>query len=448
MHTRDAAAAVVVVMMAIAPSGGAVVSAVASAKAEAPPVRFEAPEPGETLATITVSCDACAWDTDGREAVVLTVSLDRAYSQHLPVVRSGRAEYHVAFGSVDRGSHTIDVAEDPQLTARELVGKAAATVESIRIQQITAADREHLPIALAPVLYARADTVGHFTDVPVFMWYEVEPTTRGTRYRYSVIFTNEDGGTPADRLMATWGRTTDIEYVYSVEVDLSGRTLSEDMQAPKHEILPFHGKREGRHPLLWVSTSNNMVLDTGTTRVRYAPAPVLFPLNQVSREAVMDRNPWLYEVMTKELVREGKIVDEATPGKGTIPHPLRFAYLEGCGEIGDNALAFAVRIGENWIASDYGLAEYRIMRDGCFRAAIPLPHGASVKDIRAVRVQAFARTTPAANPRDPRNPRIHFTRLNALFGLDERFVPSASIVRWQGAADLAAGEPPLDIPIP
>ena len=42
-------------------------------------------------------------------------------------------------------------------------------------------------------------------------------------YRYSVIFSNEDGGTQTDRLMATWGRTTDIEFVYGVEVDGSGR---------------------------------------------------------------------------------------------------------------------------------------------------------------------------------------------------------------------------------
>ena len=128
------------------------------------------------------------------------------------------------------------------------------------------------------------------------MWYEVEPTARGTRYRYSVIFTNEDGGTPADRLMATWGRTTDIEYLYSVEVDRAGAILDEDMQGPKHEILPFRGRREARHPLLWVSTENNMVLDSGTTTVRYAPAPVAFPLRDVSREAVMDAHPWLYEL--------------------------------------------------------------------------------------------------------------------------------------------------------
>ena len=94
-------------------------------------------------------------------------------------------------------------------------------------------------MSLAPFVYARPDTVGRFTDVPVFMWYEVEPTTRGERaIATRVIFTNEDGGTPTDRLMATWGRTTDIEYVYSVEVDRAGAIVAEDMQGPKHEILP------------------------------------------------------------------------------------------------------------------------------------------------------------------------------------------------------------------
>ena len=32
------------------------------------------------------------------------------------------------------------------------------------------------------------------------------------------------------------------------------------MQGPEHKILPFKGRREGRHPLLWVVTENNMVL--------------------------------------------------------------------------------------------------------------------------------------------------------------------------------------------
>ncbi len=78
-----------------------------------------------------------------------------------------------------------------------------------------------------------------------------------------MIFTNEDGGTPTDRLMATWGRTTDIEYLYSVAVDASGAIVDQDMQGPEHETLKFNGRREGQHPLLWVSTENNMVLDRG-----------------------------------------------------------------------------------------------------------------------------------------------------------------------------------------
>src|SRR6476661_680412 len=103
-------------------------------------------------------------------------------------------------------------------------------VESIAVDQIEAAQPEHKAVALAPFVYARANTVGRFTDTPIFMWSEREATPRGARYRYSVIFTNEDGGTPADRLMATWGRTTDIEYIYSVEVDRAGGIVGEEYQ--------------------------------------------------------------------------------------------------------------------------------------------------------------------------------------------------------------------------
>jgi hypothetical protein len=403
---------------------------------------FQTTGVAEALARIVVRCDACAWDTTGTEAVVLTIKLDDRAAQRLPVVRSGRAEYRLALGSVTSGRHTVVVEEDPELTAVSLRGKGAGVVEEIAVEQITESAANYRPVALAPIVHARPDTVGRFTDVPVLMWYEVEPSPRGTRYRYTVVFTNEDGGTPADRLMATWGRTTDIEYVYSVEVDPGGAITAEDMQGPQHEILPFNGQRDGRHPLLWVSTNNNMVLDRGTTTVRYAPAPMLVDLVDASREAVMDANPWIYEVMSKELMREGKVVANAPPGKGMISDPRRYAYLEGCGVVGDTALTFAIRVNDAWIPSDRGLSEYRIARDGCVRAAIPLPDGASARDIRAVRVQAFERKgKPAAAM-------ARFVRLNSLFSLDERFVPGAARLRWRGSAELRAGGPPLEIPVP
>ena len=393
----------------------------------------------QVIARVAAGCDECDWQEAGRESVVLAFTLDDRPSVHLPLLRGRRVEYRVLLGTVTSGNHRVRINEDPALTAPTLRGRSAARWDA-RIEQVTPAESPYRALSLAPFIYARPDTVGKFTDVPLLMWYEVEPTSRGTRYRYSVIFSNEDGGTPADRLMATWGRTTDIEYLYSVEVDGNGAILDEDMQGPKHEILPFKGKREGSHPLLWVSTDNNMVLDHGTTSVRYAPAPSLVNLDQVSREMVMDANPWTYEVMAKELSREGKIVAEAPAGKGVIPDLRRFVFVEACGEAGDNAIAASVQAADKWHASDRGITEYRIVRDGCFRAAIPLPGSAGVHDVSAVRFHAHPRKDRAAGL-------SRITRLNRVFSLDERFVPGPSVLQWEGAASLTPGGPPLEIPV-
>jgi hypothetical protein len=375
--------------------------------------------------------------------VVLRVTLDDRYLQHVPLVRAGTAEYRLLLSNVPRGAHTLRLAEDSELTATQLRGSETA-IENISIEELHGASRTYRAVALAPFIYARSDTVGRFTDVPVMMWYEVERTAAGERYRYTVIFTNEDGGTPTDRLMATWGRTTDIEYVYSVEVNRNGDVLHEDLQGPKHEILPFRGKREARHPLLWVSTDNNMVLDTGTTAVRYAPAPMSVTLQDVSREAIMDAQPWLYELAAKELTREGKIVPDAPPGEGRIGDPRRFVYVEACGEVGTAALALAVQVGNDWIASDRGVPDYRIVRDGCFRAAIPLPPSATARDVRALRAQAYTRVANGNTP-PPKPSTVRLTRVNRVFTLDDTYRPQATVMRWSGDITVTPDGPPVQI---
>lgn len=399
--------------------------------------RFEAIGDAEVVARITVDCAKCDWSAAGSEAVVLAVTLDDRQPVHVPVTRSGTTDYRVMLGPVAPGSHRIAVEEDPNFTATSLRG-ASATTWSIEVDQIPTSSSTHQAMALAPFVYARQDTVGKFNDVPLLMWYEIEPTERGKRYRYSVIFSNEDGGTPADRLMATWGRTTDIEYIYSVEVDANGTVLSEDMQGPDHEILPFKGRREGRHPLLWVATHNNMVLDHGTTTVRYAPAPVFADLANVSREKVMDDNPWTYEVMAKELAREGKIVADAPTGQGTIPDLRRYVFVEGCGEAGNNALTVSVRLDGEWYSSDRGVEQYRVVRNGCFRVAVPLPEQSTARDVDAIRVNAFPRKDqPADTP-------SKITRINTLFSLNERTAPGPRLTQWQGEQVLMPGGSPFE----
>ncbi len=300
--------------------------------------------------------------------------------------------------------------------------------------------------SMAPIVYARPNTVGRFTDLPLLMWYEADATSRGTRFRYSVIFSNEDGGTQTDRLMATWGRTTDIEFIYGVEVDEAGRILAEEFQGPGHEVPAFKGQHQGRHPLLWVSTDNNMVSESGPTQMRYAPEAMKFDLTNVSREAVMDANPWTYAVSSVEMQREGKIADEA-PGHNSIPDPRRFIYIEACGEVGNAALAFAVDVRHQWLPSDRGMRQYRIVRDGCFRGAIPLPVGVRAGDVHALRVMAFDRPPADGQPPHSSDP-VHLTRINTMFMLNARYEPGPSLRQWQGAVTIAAGGPPFDLAIP
>jgi len=413
----------------------------ASQAAAAGTTSFELSSPAEIIATVSARCDGCAWDVAGREAVTLAISVDDRYVAHLPLVRHGVAEYRILVGSLPAGRHTVRVRTDPELTATGLKEHAAASVERISITTVGEDDAEHTAIALAPLIYARPNAIGRFTDVPVFMWYEREPTPRGTRYRYSVIFTNEDGGTPADRLMATWGRTTDIEYVYGVELDGAGAIVAEDYQGPDHKVLPFRGKREGRHPLLWVSTDNNMVLDTGSTRVRYAPAPTAFALDGVSREAAMDAHPWLYGIAAQELAREGKIAVDAPPGHGTIDDPRRFVYIEACGEVGDAALAFEVRVRDTWAHSDRGIPEYKIMRDGCFRVAVPLRAGEGPQDLRGLRVLAFARPAKPGAAAPATSKPVRLDRINTVFMLDDGHRPGPALFRWTGPATIREGAP-------
>jgi hypothetical protein len=409
----------------------------------------------EAVATVRAGCTRCDWGQAGRESVALTIALDGKYSQHLQLARGeAEADYHIALGHLGKGLHRLTIDRDPALTAS---GAGPATIDVPDVSFYNPGQSgDYTALSMAPIVYARPNTVGKFTDLPLLMWYEVVPTSRGRQYRYSVIFSNEDGGTQTDRLMATWGRTTDIEFIYGVEVDEHQQILAEEFQGPGHEVPAFTGKHEGRHPLLWVSTDNNMVSERGPTSIRYAPMAVKFDLTDVSREAVMDANSWTYAIASVEMRREGKVVDDPPPGNNTIPDPRRFVYLEACGTVGHAALSVSVgtlsRQSQSqspltWTPSDRGLPQYRIVRDGCFRIATPLPADTRPSDIRALRVHAYSRP-PAEGAAPPPADPVLLMRINKAFMLDDAFVPGPSILRWEGPVSIRPDGEPFEVRIP
>jgi hypothetical protein len=399
---------------------------------------FTIDAPSDAIAVIRASCARCDWGSAGHEAAAVRILVDGNYSQDLLLYRGAEeSEYRLTLGTLKAGTHTLRIVPNPSLSAE---GVGPASIASVEVTSRATADLTWLTQAFAPILYARPNTVGRFTDLPILMWDEIVRTPRGHQIRYSVIFTNEDGGTATDRLMATWGRTTDVEFVYGVELDDSAAVLAEEFQGPGHEVPAFHGRHEGRHPLLWVSTDNNMVSESGPTEIRYAPAPVTVDLTNVSREAVMDHNPWTYTLAAKEMVREGKIVADAAAGSGMIPDLRRFVYVEACTDLRDAAsVSFAVRVPDRsgtprWFESDRGLAAFRIVRTGCFRGAVPLPVDAARPD--AIRFQAH--TVPARPNAPPQPPgTVKLLRVNRVFLVDDRYQPQPSLFTWTGEASIA-----------
>jgi hypothetical protein len=411
-------------------------------------VRLTLREPAEVVAAITARCEVCAWGEQGREAAVLRIRVDGRYSQDLPLMQGrGPAVYRVLLGRLESGAHTFEATLDPHSAPG-----AGGVGAEVAFERVPEGAPEHVALAHAPILHQRANAVGRFTDVPLLLYYEAHPLPSGTRLDYSVVFSHEDGGTPADRLMATWGRTTDIELVYSVELDANGAIVREAYQGKDHAMPSFAGRREGRHPLLWVVTDNNMLSDRGQTTRRHRPAPQRFELKDVSREAVMDAHPWTYRVMAEEVRREGRVDESAAPASGKIPDPRRFVFLEACAEVHDATLAFDLGLRHEgtrrWVASDAADARFRVARSGCFRAAVALPKGAEAGAVEAVRLRAYTRPPRSGEAALPAGTgRARLTRINRLFMLGDDDAPGKDLLRWTGDAPLAGEAPGVEIPV-
>ena len=409
---------------------------------------FKVSAAGEAVAVIHASCERCDWGVEGREAAAVRIVVDGRYSQHLLLARGVEdADYHVTLGPVAAGDHRLRIEADPALSSPP---PARPAISRVDILVITPAGDDFVAQSMAPFIYARPNTVGKFTDLPVFMWYEIVPVPQGRQFRYSVIFTNEDGGTATDRLMATWGRTTDVEFVYGVTLNGQGTVVAEEFQGPNHEVPAFRGKHEGAHPLEWVSTDNNMVSESGPTEVRYAPMPQWFDLTDASREIVMDAHPWIYTLAAKEMVREKKLIDDAPAGSGRIPDSRRFVFVEACTDLQNAAVAFSVHAPDasgtpRWFDADRGLPQFRIVRTGCFRGGVPLPPGAGRPD--AIRFKACS-LPPRDNAPPPSGPSsVVLTRVNGVFTVDDRYQPQPTGFSWKGSSPLTLNGEWRELPI-
>ncbi len=406
---------------------------------------FNLTEDMEVGLEVKARSPGASWGREGAEAAALLVSIDGVYNQDLLLWAGDELfSYRVMLGRLPKGKHTVSVSLNKARSAAEA---RSAEVKSLRPLTIAPlpigrsretkfVDEDHLALAHSPFLYARANTIDRFTDIPLLMYYEILRETGGVLIvRYTVIFTNEDGGTQTAALMARWGRATDIEWVYQIRAR-DGKIIEETYQGVEHETKFFTGARlGGGHPLLAVASDNNNFSDLACSAVRFAPLPVRARLEAATRESVMDLYPQTYRVMTEELLRE-KRISETPTDINTIADPREYLYIEAVSEQEGAALAFDAKVSgqPKSFASDMGEPRLRIDRSGYFRTALRLPRNVSPAAVETI----TARCTASAKPAGERRCK-HLKVVRALM-LDQNYAPRTLPLQAQPETSLSAGE--------
>lgn len=403
---------------------------------------WRAAAPGEATLSFRASTPGTNWGEPGHEAAVLDLFLDGKLRQNV-VLFAGATPfvYHAALGHLDAGSHRVDLVLDAQQSAPAAL---RVLVAAMHTAMVTAGDHRYLALEHAPLLYARPDTIGKFSDLPLLMWDETSQQGDLTTMQYSVIFTDEDGGTEINARAARWGRDSDIEWIYRVTLDGQDHVIAETFQGPSHHTQHFQGKHEGQHPVLIDATDNNNVDDHGSTPILLGLATMPYDLRHESREEIMDEHPWTYRIMDEEVVRQGKTTDgnALIPGKAADPH--RYLYIDAIAHPQGAAVSFDVKFRGNpvWATSDFGIGYFRIDRSGYFRTTVRLPEGTDASQIEQLAVRCDLAFAPnkAADAQRITQATCGETRLDKVFVLDQNDRPHLVLPQHPSAVDLKLGE--------
>lgn len=393
---------------------------------------FVTKKPAHVVALIQLSANT-NWEDSALPGAWLSVAVDGRLCSHL-VTYAGK-EYHpyeVHLGLIPAGVHTLEL-----LRADTTEAKVAMRIVNVLLEGYEETHAEYPIFAHAPIIFGRWEM--RKSDVPLLLayearWEEAAKQRRMKSIEYTMVFSNEDGGTPPVGLVHYWGRYTDIEWVYRIELDGEGRKRRESFfQGENHVTLPFHGGFENEQPTLQVVTLNNMLSDSLTTKLRFSLPPRLNMPSDGPRERIMLEAPWTWQVSAKEARRErGKVADSLG-----VSDLRNYAFVEFAAQPLDTARAsggyFVAKYRNHDLeyASHLGASRLVIQSKRSFmrQTALPLLSNTNSEDL--VRLDFVA---------DERGGPVALTEISSLFSLDEQDMPRNWRPGWRGRVELQPGE--------
>ena len=273
---------------------------------------------GEGKAVLTLSAETADWGIADRESVVVEYDVDGTPFGTI-VVGEGEttADYRMMLGDLAAGDHTIGLRHSKKLSPA--ADGSVLLHASPAVTVLAPTDPGYDALRFAPVLLGidrDLNAIGNHpgntvSDVPLLQYVRGVPGVGKTTYLYTMIWSNEDGGTGLypDVLFSQWGRTTDIEGIVEVDV-LDGGTLDQIRFRPDESGTPavFAGAFFGTHPILRTASQNGLIQDDGDSSLRFFLAPFEFDDTAGARERGMDLDASSYRIMAKEMIREQKTV--------------------------------------------------------------------------------------------------------------------------------------------
>ena len=172
-------------------------------------ISFHRARAGEVFVSATLSARGVSWAERRNESAVVSAYVDGRYATDIVIMSSSRVTRQFALGMLRKGRHTLRL---HYAGHRSRSRAGVARLEDIGFRTVSPTSPAYAAARYAPVLYGRnpPGPGGRFqnnhTDTPLVAWHQVLPADRPGHsvIEYSVMWSNEDGGTLTPGLMAQW----------------------------------------------------------------------------------------------------------------------------------------------------------------------------------------------------------------------------------------------------
>jgi hypothetical protein len=379
---------------------------------------FTLDQSGEAWTALTLSAPGTCWLR--AEPAVVALTVDGRHPQEI-ILAAGAdpTRYERFLGSLVPGTHRLRLELHKGLSAPGAQEVAVADIHTGYVKDTDPAALvwRHVPVIHYRALSSPCDSLT--TDTPLVLFHRSRRAGRTTSVEYHVIFSHEDAGTDLTGLLAEWGHTVDIEWVFRVTVDDEGRVIAEEYQGLAHATFAYGGGRAmGGHPVLQVATLNGTVTDRPACPYRTALAPVCAQPDGEPREGVLQQFPWIYRVSALEVLRQVPLEAPPSP-ESPAPADLRSYLFLQWKRVGGPAVPIEARarVGYTWHGSAWGRVALAFQEADAESTAIKMPAGTTEADVTGLAIRVLA---PPPQP-------LEVALVRAFF-LDAAYLPRPSFI--------------------